>query len=113
MLEKWKLRLYILTKMGNTAVVNHGKAESAAKEAIKKLAKSSFQPYAVKSKASICSFYVKGNCKRGSDCPFTHQMPDVAKKVDTQKGAKSESILLNVRSRSITFAKTSASSKIR
>jgi pre-mRNA-splicing factor RBM22/SLT11 len=61
--------------MGGAQVVNHGKAESAAKEVIKKLTQKAATPYQKRSNTMICSFYVKGNCKRADDCPFAHEMP--------------------------------------
>jgi hypothetical protein len=61
--------------MGGAQVVNHGKAESAAKEVIKKLTKKAATPYQKRTDTMICSFYVKGNCKRADDCPFAHEMP--------------------------------------
>jgi pre-mRNA-splicing factor RBM22/SLT11 len=68
-------------KMGGAAVVNHGKAESVAKEVLKKLVKSTTDPYTQRNKTSICSFYIKGNCKRDKDCPFLHQMPENKKRI--------------------------------
>lgn len=45
-------------------MVNHGRAESAAKEVLKKLAKAKAAPYTMRNKSTICAFYQKGNCKR-------------------------------------------------
>jgi pre-mRNA-splicing factor RBM22/SLT11 len=73
-------------KMGDAPIVNHGKAESAAKEVLKKLVKSSTDPYTQRNRTSICAFYVKGNCKRDLECPFLHQMPDTKKTNLTKKG---------------------------
>ena len=28
-----------------------------------------------RNKAPICSFFVKGECKRGAECPYRHEMP--------------------------------------
>jgi hypothetical protein len=50
--------------MDGAAVVNHGRAESAAKEVLKKLAKAQAAPYTMRNKSTICAFYQKGNCKR-------------------------------------------------
>ena len=63
-------------KMGDAAIVNQGKAESMIKEVVKRLAAQQSDPYNKRSsKSMVCAFYVKGNCKRGSDCPFLHEMP--------------------------------------
>lgn len=32
-------------------------------------------PYYKRNEARICSFYVKGACNRGQDCPFKHELP--------------------------------------
>lgn len=32
-------------------------------------------PYYERNKAKICSFWVKGECKRGEECPYRHEMP--------------------------------------
>ena len=28
-----------------------------------------------RNRAPICSFFVKGECKRGAECPYRHEMP--------------------------------------
>lgn len=28
-----------------------------------------------RNKAQICSFFVRGECKRGAECPYRHEMP--------------------------------------
>ena len=62
--------------MGDTAVVNHGKAESAAKEVLKRLARGPNEPYKSGIKEHVCAFFIKGNCKRGVACPFKHEKPE-------------------------------------
>jgi len=32
-------------------------------------------PYYKRNEARICTFYVKGACNRGADCPFRHELP--------------------------------------
>ncbi|KAJ3332600.1 RNA binding motif protein 22 [Blyttiomyces sp. JEL0837] len=54
-------------------LVNYGKADSVAKEALKKMAR--VEPYYKRNRAHICSFYVKGECKRGEECPYRHELP--------------------------------------
>lgn len=51
-----------------------GKVDSAAKETLKKLTRT--DPYYKRNRPHICSFYVKGECKRGTECPYRHEMPD-------------------------------------
>ncbi|KAJ1552757.1 hypothetical protein HK405_010144 [Cladochytrium tenue] len=61
-------------KLGATdTLVNYGKASSIAKETLKKMAR--VEPYYKRNRAHICSFYVKGECKRGAECPYRHEIP--------------------------------------
>lgn len=80
--------------MNGAAVVNHGKAESAAKEVLKMIAKSQADPYRMRNKSSICAFYQKGNCKREASCPFLHEMRSVSsvKLLEEKKKATSEQV---------------------
>ncbi|KAJ3355979.1 Cytosolic Fe-S cluster assembly factor nubp1 [Entophlyctis luteolus] len=54
-------------------LVNYSKADSVAKVALKQLARS--EPFYQRNRAHICSFYVKGECKRGDECPYRHELP--------------------------------------
>lgn len=49
------------------------KANSAGKEMLKQLART--DPYYKRNRPQICSFFVKGNCTRGDECPYRHEMP--------------------------------------
>eukprot|EP01137_Pigoraptor_chileana_P031420 Opistho-2@19237 len=49
-----------------------GKA-TAPTDLLRRLARS--QPYYKRNRAHICSFWVKGECKRGDECPYRHEMP--------------------------------------
>jgi pre-mRNA-splicing factor RBM22/SLT11 len=40
---------------------------------LKQLART--DPYYKRNRPHICSFFVKGECKRGAECPFRHEMP--------------------------------------
>jgi pre-mRNA-splicing factor RBM22/SLT11 len=42
-------------------------------ELLMKLART--QPYYDRNKPHICSFWVKGECKRGEECPYRHEKP--------------------------------------
>lgn len=46
---------------------------SGPNELLNKLQRS--EPYYKRNKAKICSFFVKGECKRGAECPYRHEMP--------------------------------------
>ncbi|VDM64050.1 unnamed protein product [Angiostrongylus costaricensis] len=53
------------------ALANVG--ESAGTEMLKRLARTA--PYYKRNAPHICSFYVKGECKRGEECPYRHEKP--------------------------------------
>ena len=44
-----------------------------ARELLQKLARC--EPYYERNRAKICSFFVKGECRRGKECPYRHEMP--------------------------------------
>ncbi|KAJ3091709.1 RNA binding motif protein 22 [Quaeritorhiza haematococci] len=60
-------------ELGNNSLTDYGKADSAAKEILRKMART--QPYYKRNRPHICSFYVKGECKRGDECPYRHELP--------------------------------------
>lgn len=45
-----------------------GRASSAGKEMLKALART--DPYYKRNRPHVCSFFVKGECKRGAECPY-------------------------------------------
>ncbi|EJW73004.1 zinc finger protein [Wuchereria bancrofti] len=47
--------------------------DSASNDLLKKLARN--QPYYQRNKPHICSFFVKGECRRGEECPYRHEKP--------------------------------------
>lgn len=50
-----------------------GKISAAKHEKLLKLARN--KPYYKRNRAHICSFWVKGECKRGEECPYRHERP--------------------------------------
>jgi len=58
---------------GNKSGLDSGRASSAGKDMLKQLART--DPYYKRNRPHICSFFVKGECTRGSECPFRHEMP--------------------------------------
>lgn len=46
---------------------------AAASDLLMKLARTS--PYYKRNRPHICSFWVKGECKRGEECPYRHEKP--------------------------------------
>ncbi|KAI8839866.1 hypothetical protein BC829DRAFT_403583 [Chytridium lagenaria] len=62
------------SQLGATdTLVKSGKAESVARETLRKMART--EPFYKRNRAHICSFYVKGECKRGAECPYRHELP--------------------------------------
>lgn len=33
-------------------------------------------PYYKRNRAHVCSFYIRGQCTRGLECPYRHEMPE-------------------------------------
>ncbi|KAI6144810.1 hypothetical protein EDD17DRAFT_1781501 [Pisolithus thermaeus] len=50
-----------------------GKTSSAGKEMLKELARTN--PYYKRNRPHLCSFFAKGECKRGDECPYRHEKP--------------------------------------
>jgi len=51
-----------------------GGKSQAASDLLLKLARTT--PYYKRNRPHICSFWVKGECKRGEECPYRHEMPN-------------------------------------
>ncbi|KAF9265457.1 hypothetical protein L218DRAFT_957038 [Marasmius fiardii PR-910] len=58
---------------GNKSGLDNGRAQSAGKEMLKQLART--DPYYKRNRPKICSFFVKGECSRGDECPYRHEEP--------------------------------------
>lgn len=53
-----------------------------------------------RNQAHICSFFVKGTCTRGSNCPYRHEMPEEEEKLDENgKKIKGQSVEQSIRDR--------------
>jgi pre-mRNA-splicing factor RBM22/SLT11 len=50
-----------------------GAGSAAGHALLQKLARTT--PYYKRNRAQICSFWVKGECRRGAECPYRHEMP--------------------------------------
>ncbi|KIY43582.1 hypothetical protein FISHEDRAFT_53633 [Fistulina hepatica ATCC 64428] len=61
-----KARLYC-------SVLGGARTQTAGKEMLKQLART--DPYYKRNRPHICSFFAKGECKRGSECPYRHEIP--------------------------------------
>lgn len=50
---------------------SYGKAQP--NDTIMKLQRTT--PYYKRNRAHICSFFIRGECTRGAECPYRHEMP--------------------------------------
>ena len=68
-------REYALARMATDGELEDRSKFSSAgpNELLNKLSKS--QPYYKRNQARLCSFFAKGECKRGAECPYRHEMP--------------------------------------
>ncbi|KAK9796709.1 hypothetical protein WJX73_008424 [Symbiochloris irregularis] len=66
---------YQLAQQSKDGVLDSSFSKQKANDTILKLQRTT--PYYKRNKAPICSFFVKGECKRGSECPYRHEMPSV------------------------------------
>ncbi|KAF8643757.1 hypothetical protein AX16_008776 [Volvariella volvacea WC 439] len=58
---------------GNKSEMTSGRSGAAGKEMLKQLART--DPYYKRNRPHICSFFVKGTCNRGNECPYRHEKP--------------------------------------
>jgi len=66
-------RDYALQEAHKAATDDLPYGKTAAHPMLQRLAR--MKPYYKRNEARICSFYVKGTCNRGQDCPFRHELP--------------------------------------
>lgn len=52
-------------------MLDTGKAASAGKEMLKQLART--DPYYKRNRPKVCSFFAKGECTRGDECPYRYE----------------------------------------
>ncbi|KAK9820416.1 hypothetical protein WJX72_010055 [[Myrmecia] bisecta] len=62
-----------LQRMADEGTLDSSFAKAKANDTILRLQRTT--PYYKRNQAPICSFYVKGECKRGAECPYRHEMP--------------------------------------
>lgn len=58
---------------GNKTLLDSTRTSSAGKDMLKQLART--DPYYKRNRPHICSFFAKGECKRGDECPYRHELP--------------------------------------
>lgn len=64
---------YALKRMAEEGELGAQYNEAKPNDLILKLQRTT--PYYKRNKARICSFFVRGECKRGAECPYRHEMP--------------------------------------
>jgi hypothetical protein len=55
---------------GSENKLNDGRASSAGREMLKQLART--EPYYKRNRPHVCSFFAKGDCNRGTECPYRY-----------------------------------------
>ncbi|KAK3243518.1 hypothetical protein CYMTET_46836 [Cymbomonas tetramitiformis] len=63
-----------LAKEGRDFQGSYGKI-TVKSDTIQKLQRTT--PYYKRNRAHVCSFWVRGECTRGAECPYRHEMPDM------------------------------------
>ncbi|RKP10518.1 putative cell wall organization and biogenesis-related protein [Thamnocephalis sphaerospora] len=64
----------VIAQNEQSGVFDHGKATSAGRELLRRMART--EPYYNRNRAHLCSFFAKGECRRGKECPYRHEMPE-------------------------------------
>jgi len=59
---------------GTVSALGGGKISAQKHEMLQRLARTT--PYYKRNAPHICSFWVKGECKRGEECPYRHERPN-------------------------------------
>merc|ERR1712002_1319513 len=66
------MEIEIANSDGTVAVGAVGKSQKAS-DLLLRMARTA--PYYKRNRPHICSFWVKGECKRGEECPYRHEEP--------------------------------------
>ncbi|KAJ3020727.1 RNA binding motif protein 22 [Thoreauomyces humboldtii] len=59
--------------LGNDSLINYAKSDAVAREQLKRMARPA--PYYNRNRQHLCSFFAKGECTRGDECPYRHELP--------------------------------------
>jgi pre-mRNA-splicing factor RBM22/SLT11 len=64
---------------GQSLLPSSGPSSRAGQDLLKQLSRArggaGGQPNYNRNKPHLCSFYAKGTCTRGDECPFRHELP--------------------------------------
>lgn len=70
--------------LSNTeSLVDYGKADPVGKDLLKSISRR--EPYYKRNLPHVCSFFIKGTCKRGAECPYRHEIDARDEQLGTQK----------------------------
>lgn len=93
---------YFVQNMDNKLKLNDGQMpgssgslvgkSQAASDVLAKLARTT--PYYKRNLPHICSFWVKGECKRGEECPYRHDKPNDADDPLSEQNIRDRYLLL-------------------
>ena len=65
---------YALQRMADEGELDRSKFNApAANDLLQKLQRPA--PYYKRNEARVCSFFARGECKRGAECPYRHEVP--------------------------------------
>lgn len=67
-----KLENEVALRPNNESLVDYDKADPMGKDVLKSLART--KPYYKRNLPHVCSFYLKGTCNRGPECPYRYQV---------------------------------------
>lgn len=71
--EKFQWLLIMAWSAVLNSCVRGSFVQAKANDAILRMQRTT--PYYKRNRAPICSFFVRGECKRGAECPYRHEMP--------------------------------------
>jgi pre-mRNA-splicing factor RBM22/SLT11 len=58
---------------GSDGLPGGGKAPAGGRDLLRTIARG--EPYYKRNRQHLCSFYAKGQCTRGDECPYRHELP--------------------------------------
>ncbi|KAI8364095.1 hypothetical protein BD560DRAFT_403597 [Blakeslea trispora] len=60
--------------VGTEGIYDASRLTPESRDILSKLARN--EPYYKRNRAHVCSFFVRGECKRGDGCPYRHELPN-------------------------------------
>lgn len=75
-----------MEESGDGMAYDSQQANAQGREMLKNLARN--DPHYKRNRPHVCSFFAKGECKRGDACPFRHEAPEAAAGGNSQQSIK-------------------------